>query len=69
MLRVEPPMSVVRYERNGPGELEHLYTKKLARIEAVGHRIHGNRSRTVEGAGWAFLQFVCTMLLGSPTRR
>ena len=56
--RLEPPVPVVRYERDRPGELVHLDTKKLARIEAVGHRIHGDRSRTVDGAGWEFLH-VC----------
>ena len=43
---------VRRYERERPGELLHLDTKKLARIVRPGHRIHGDRSRTVEGAGW-----------------
>ncbi len=28
--------------------------KKLARIVRVGHRIHGDRRRTVKGAGWEF---------------
>ena len=51
-----PP--VVRYEREAAGELIHLDTKKLARIERVGHRIHGDRSRTVEGVGWEYLH-VC----------
>ena len=51
-----PP--VVRYEREGAGELIHLDTKKLARIERVGHRIHGDRSRKADGAGWEYLH-VC----------
>ena len=55
---LEPPVPVIRYERDRPGELVHLDTKKLARIEAVGHRIHGDRRRTVDGAGWEFLH-VC----------
>jgi len=54
----EPRPPVVRYERERPGELIHLDIKKLARIEAVGHRIHGDRSRTVDGAGWEYLH-VC----------
>ncbi|MDI1335761.1 MAG: leucine zipper domain-containing protein, partial [Lacunisphaera sp.] len=37
-----PPAPVVRYEREHPGELLHLDTKKLGRIEAVGHRITGD---------------------------
>ena len=40
------------------GELIHLDIKKLARIERIGHRIHGDRSRSVEGAGWEYLH-VC----------
>lgn len=55
---LEPPPPVVRYERSRPGELVHLDTKKLARIEKIGHRIHGDRSQIVEGAGWEFLH-VC----------
>jgi len=49
---------VVRYEREKAGELIHLDIKKLARIERIGHRIHGDRSRSVEGAGWEYLH-VC----------
>jgi transposase InsO family protein len=51
-----PP--IVRYERERAGEMIHLDIKKLARIERVGHRIHGDRSRTSDGAGWEFLH-VC----------
>ena len=36
----------------------HIDAKKLARIEAVGHRIHGDRSRRHRGAGWEVV-FVC----------
>lgn len=42
---------MVRYERSRPGELVHLDTKKLARIDKVGQRIHGERSQTIDGAG------------------
>ena len=55
-LERRPP--IVRYERDRAGELIHLDIKKLARIERVGHRIHGDRSRISEGAGWEFLH-VC----------
>ena len=55
---LDPRPLVVRYERAGAGELVHLDTKKLARIERVGHRIHGDRSKRVYGAGWEF-QHVC----------
>lgn len=36
----------------------HLDIKKLARIERAGHRIQGDRIRSVEGVGWEFLH-VC----------
>lgn len=49
---LETPEPVRRYERQRPGELLHLDTKKLARIQRVGHRIHGDRSLKVRGAGW-----------------
>jgi transposase InsO family protein len=44
----------VRYERERPGELVHLDTKRLGRIgDGGGHRVHG-RSETVRhrGIGW-----------------
>ncbi len=52
--RVAPPPPVVRYEKQRPGELVHLDTKKLGRFHQVGHRIHGDRRkcRRSEGAGW-----------------
>jgi transposase InsO family protein len=55
---VEGRAPIIRYERANAGELVHLDTKKLARIKRVGHRIHGDRSRRVYGAGWEFLH-VC----------
>ena len=51
---LEPKLPVRRYERRRPGALLHLDTKKLARIVRPGHRIHGDRSRTVQGAGWEY---------------
>jgi len=56
---LDPPEPPNRYERKRPGELLHLDVKKLARIAGrVGHRIHGDRSKTIEGAGWEFVH-VC----------
>ena len=57
--RLMPKPAVVRYERERPGELLHLDTKKLGRFRRVGHRIHGNRhiARSY-GAGWEYLH-VC----------
>lgn len=49
---LEPPTPVVRYERAAPGELLHLDTKKLGRIDGVGHRITGDRRDTKRGIGW-----------------
>ena len=40
---LEPKPPVVRYQRERPGELLHIDTKKLGRIEAIGHRITGDR--------------------------
>ncbi len=55
---LEPRPPIVRYERKRAGELIHLDIKKLARIERIGHRIHGYRGRKAEGAGWEYLH-VC----------
>lgn len=49
---LEPKEPVIRYERKRPGELLHLDTKKLGRIEGIGHRIHGDRSVRSRGVGW-----------------
>jgi transposase InsO family protein len=55
---LDPPTPVVRYERQRPGELLHLDTKKLGRIEGVGHRITGRRPGAINrhhGIGWEAL--------------
>ena len=52
---LEPPQ---RYEHAVPGGMFHVDAKKLARIEGVGHAIHGDRSRRRRGAGWEVV-FVC----------
>jgi len=51
---LEPKPAVIRYERESPGELIHLDTKKLGRIQGIGHRIHGNRRHCTRGIGWEF---------------
>jgi hypothetical protein len=56
--RLEPKPPVVRYEHKKPGDMIHLDIKKLGRIDGVGHRITGDRSRRRRGAGWEFLH-VC----------
>ena len=55
---LEPRPVVVRYEKKRPGELLHLDTKKLGRIQGIGHRIHGDQRRRARGVGWEFLH-VC----------
>ncbi|MCW5718839.1 MAG: IS481 family transposase [Bauldia sp.] len=54
---LEPKAPIVRYQRDLPGELIHIDTKKLGRFHGVGHRVTGhhtgvNRSR---GSGWEVL--------------
>ena len=49
---LEPRPPIVRYQRERPGELIHIDTKKLGRIAAIGHRITGNRRDSRRGAGW-----------------
>jgi transposase InsO family protein len=52
---LQPVEPVQRYEHAAPGDLLHIDTKKLGRIERPGHRVTGNRRDTVDGAGWEFL--------------
>jgi transposase InsO family protein len=46
---------VRRYERERPGELLHVDTKKLGRFWTIGKRIHGDDRRRNRGAGWQAL--------------
>ena len=41
-----------RYEHAYPGSLLHIDGKKFARIQGIGHAIHGDRSRQRRGIGW-----------------
>ena len=50
-----PAEPVVRYEHDSPGDLLHIDTKKLGRIERPSHRVTGNRRDSVNGAGWEML--------------
>lgn len=52
--RLEPRPPVIRYERDRPGELVHLDTKRLGRIGAGGgHRFGGRlEKRRSRGIGW-----------------
>jgi hypothetical protein len=40
---LDPPVPIVRYQRARPGELLHIDTKKLGRIQGIRHRITGRR--------------------------
>lgn len=50
--RLEPRPPIARYERERPGELIHLDTKQLGRIDGPGHRVHGDRRIRQRGIGW-----------------
>lgn len=51
---LDPREPVIRYQRERPGELLHLDTKKLGRFSHLGHRVTGDRSRRSRFAGWEF---------------
>jgi len=51
---LDPPAVIVRYEHACAGDLLHMDTKKLGRIERPSHRVTGNRRDSVDGAGWEF---------------
>jgi transposase InsO family protein len=51
---LQPRVPVLRYERQAPGELLHMDTKKLGRIVRPGHRVTGDPRDSVTGAGWEF---------------
>jgi endonuclease III len=48
---IEP---VIRYEHEKPGDLVHIDIKKLGKINGIGHRIHGDRTKG-KGKGWEYL--------------
>ena len=56
--RYEPPAPVRRYEHLHPGDLRHVDTKKLGRIQSLGHRITGRAAGVHHrhaGIGWEHL--------------
>jgi transposase InsO family protein len=57
-LGIEPPRPpqppVRRYEWPHAGDLLHVDIKPLARIVAVGHRIHGDQARKRRGVGYEY---------------
>lgn len=54
---LEPAEPVRRYERERPGELIHIDTKKLGRFARTGHRVTGDRTGQSKsrGIGWEVL--------------
>ena len=53
---LQPREPVQRYEHAAPGDLLHVDTKKLGRIQQPGHRVTGNAGRiSRSNAGWEFL--------------
>jgi len=55
---LDPQPPLIRYERQRPGELLHIDTKKLARIDGIGHRITGCRRGQNRGIGYDYVH-VC----------
>lgn len=55
VLDAKPP--AIRYERQHPGDLIHVDTKKFGRIRGIGHRITGDRrgQSNNRGIGWECL--------------
>ena len=54
---LDPKPLVIRYQRQRPGELIHIDTKKLGRIDGIGHRITGHHTGMIRnrGIGWEVL--------------
>jgi transposase InsO family protein len=49
---LDPKPPIVRYQWAAPGELIHIDTKKLGRIDGIGHRITADRRGQKKGHGW-----------------
>lgn len=52
---VAPPVPIRRYQWPQAGDLLHVDIKPLARIAAVGHRIHGDQSQRRRGGGYEYV--------------
>jgi transposase InsO family protein len=57
LAQLDPRPPVIRYEKDRPGEMIHIDTKKLGRIDGIGHRITGDRTKqsSKRGTGWEYL--------------
>jgi transposase InsO family protein len=51
---LDPSEAIVRYEHEHPGDLIHIDTKKLGRIERIGKRVPGGSHSPIK-AGWEYL--------------
>ena len=51
---LEPKAPTIRYERDDPGDLLHIDTKRLGRFDRVGHRITRERSFGSKKQGFEF---------------
>ena len=49
---LDPVEPVIRYEREAPGDLLHIDTKRLGKIKGLGHRVTGDRTYRHTGMGW-----------------
>ena len=54
---LDPKPTIIRYQREQPGELIHIDIKKLGRIDGIGHRITGDRTgqSNKRGTGWEYV--------------
>ena len=52
---LQPREPVQRYEHAAPGDMLHIDTNKLGRIERPSHRVTGNRRDWAHGASWETL--------------
>ena len=52
---LEPAEPVQRYEHAEPGDMLHIDTKRLGRIERPSHRVTGDRRDRMRNIGWEML--------------
>ena len=55
---LQPAEPVVRYAHELPGQMLHIDTQKLGRIERPSHRVTGNRRDSVDEKAPAAVQFL-----------
>jgi transposase InsO family protein len=52
---LDPAEPIQRYEHAAPGDMLHIDTKKLGRIERPSHRVTGERKDSKRNVGWEYL--------------